>query len=165
MTARTRAHQRAEEVLTAAMSAFAACGYTATTADIARRAGITQPYVLRLFGTKQSLFLAALDRAGSRLTTALLAIGSGEPDAAGGEPFLAERESLLVLLHACAAATADADIGVSTRAHFGLLYQSLQETGHTPAAARHRLATALLVAAEAAIEPRLVGPRIEGVSD
>jgi AcrR family transcriptional regulator len=63
MTTRVRltAKERGAEVLQAAVVAFAASGYEGTKTDeIARLAGVSQPYVIRLFGTKQQLFLAAL---------------------------------------------------------------------------------------------------------
>jgi AcrR family transcriptional regulator len=51
--------ERREEILDAAVSVFAERGYSgASTEEIARRAGISQPYVFRLFGTKKELFLA-----------------------------------------------------------------------------------------------------------
>jgi hypothetical protein len=57
---RTAADRRAE-IPQAAVQAFVANGYAAaTTAEIARLAGVSQPYVIRLFGTKQQLFLAIL---------------------------------------------------------------------------------------------------------
>jgi AcrR family transcriptional regulator len=51
--------ERREEILDAALQVFAERGYHgAPTDEIARRAGISQPYVFRLFGTKKDLFLA-----------------------------------------------------------------------------------------------------------
>src|SRR4051812_32866046 len=64
MTVRTRstAGERREEILEAARYEFAARGLHGTsTEDIARRAGISQPYVFRLFGTKKELFLASCE--------------------------------------------------------------------------------------------------------
>jgi AcrR family transcriptional regulator len=50
---------RREEILDAAMEVFAEQGYHgASTEEIARRAGISQPYVFRLFGTKKDLYIA-----------------------------------------------------------------------------------------------------------
>ena len=58
---RLTAKERGDEVLQAAVRAFAASGYEGTKTDeIARLAGVSQPYVIRLFGTKQQLFLAAV---------------------------------------------------------------------------------------------------------
>src|SRR5581483_9749441 len=54
---------RREEILDAALAEFAEKGYHgASTEDIARRAGISQPYVFRLFGTKKELFRAVVAR-------------------------------------------------------------------------------------------------------
>jgi AcrR family transcriptional regulator len=59
---RRTADERREEVLAAAIIEFAAHGlYGASTEVIAERAGISQPYVLRLFKTKKALFLAAVE--------------------------------------------------------------------------------------------------------
>ena len=45
------------------MVEFAERGYEGTsTEDIARRAGISQPYLFRLFGTKKELFIATVGR-------------------------------------------------------------------------------------------------------
>lgn len=56
--------ERREQIVTAATAVFGARGYGGTTTDdIARAAGVSQPYVVRLFGTKEALFLAALDDA------------------------------------------------------------------------------------------------------
>src|SRR5438094_3945620 len=54
---------RREEILDAALEEFAERGlHGASTEDIARRAGISQPYVFRLFGTKRELFIAVVAR-------------------------------------------------------------------------------------------------------
>jgi AcrR family transcriptional regulator len=55
--------ERREQILDAAMEVFAERGYfAASTEDIARLAGISQPYVFRLFGTKKDLFMAVETR-------------------------------------------------------------------------------------------------------
>jgi AcrR family transcriptional regulator len=55
--------ERRAEILDAAMQVFAEHGYVgASTEEIARRAGISQPYVFRLFGTKKELFMAVTSR-------------------------------------------------------------------------------------------------------
>src|SRR5215472_9878406 len=59
-TTRSTAAARRDEVLDAALIEFADRGYAgASTEDIARRAGISQPYLFRLFGTKKELFKAS----------------------------------------------------------------------------------------------------------
>src|SRR5581483_2779582 len=62
-TSRSTAAARRDEVLDAALVEFAEHGYEgASTEDIARRAGISQPYLFRLFGTKKELFKASVAR-------------------------------------------------------------------------------------------------------
>ena len=60
---RSTAAARRDDVLDAALVEFADHGFEgASTEDIARRAGISQPYLFRLFGTKKELFKAAVAR-------------------------------------------------------------------------------------------------------
>jgi len=60
---RLHADERRAEVIEAAIRAFAVGGYAGTsTEEIARLAGVSQPYLFRLFGSKQALFLAAVGR-------------------------------------------------------------------------------------------------------
>src|ERR687897_3539875 len=57
---RASSQERREQVIDAAVSEFAATGFHATsTTAIAKRAGISQPYVYALFPNKHELFLAA----------------------------------------------------------------------------------------------------------
>jgi AcrR family transcriptional regulator len=63
VTERKTAAQRREDVLDAALSVFAEHGLSgASTDEIARRAGISQPYLFRLFHTKKELFIASTER-------------------------------------------------------------------------------------------------------
>lgn len=65
---RLSADERRVEVVEAAVKAFASSGLHGTsTEEIARIAGVSQPYLFRLFGTKRDLFLAALERMFTRL--------------------------------------------------------------------------------------------------
>ena len=60
---RQRAEERRDQVIEAAIEEFAVNGYAAaSTAAIAKRAGISQPYIYALFPSKMELFLAAHDR-------------------------------------------------------------------------------------------------------
>ncbi len=62
-TKRQTAEERREAVLVVALEEFAERGLDgASTEEIARRAGISQPYVFRLFGTKKDLFKASVAR-------------------------------------------------------------------------------------------------------
>ncbi|MEV6339205.1 helix-turn-helix domain-containing protein [Nocardia vinacea] len=136
---RMTATERSEEVLRAAVAAFAESGYAATKTDeIARRAGVSQPYVIRLFGTKQQLFLAATNRVCDRIEDIFRAAAAEgiTPDSTqdekmralgkGYQTFLDERELLLVLLHAFAAAS-DPAIGPDVRKRFGDIYAVVRE--------------------------------------
>src|SRR2546423_8745187 len=69
---RMSADERREAVLEAAMTEFALGGLHGTSGEaIASRAGISQPYLFRLFGTKKELFLAVVDRVFDRMLRAL----------------------------------------------------------------------------------------------
>jgi AcrR family transcriptional regulator len=68
---RMSSEERRAQILAAAIAVFGARGYVGTTTDdVARAASVSQPYVVRLFGTKEKLFLAALGDALDRLLTA-----------------------------------------------------------------------------------------------
>ena len=87
MAVRTRstAEERREEILEAARYEFAERGLHGTsTEDIARRAGISQPYVFRLFGTKKELFLASCARCMEETLETMRAAAVGKT----GEPAL-----------------------------------------------------------------------------
>jgi AcrR family transcriptional regulator len=61
--ARKSAEERRGEIVEIAFARFAEGGYHGTSTDaIAREAGISQPYLFRLFRTKKELFLACVDR-------------------------------------------------------------------------------------------------------
>ena len=63
MSPRMSAEDRREQVIREAVTVFARHGYEgATTAQIAERVGVSQPYLFRLFPTKKDLFLAASAR-------------------------------------------------------------------------------------------------------
>ena len=60
---RKSATERRDDILEAALVEFAARGLDGgSTEAIARAAGISQPYVFRLFGTKKQLFIATIER-------------------------------------------------------------------------------------------------------
>ncbi|MFE3787548.1 TetR/AcrR family transcriptional regulator [Streptomyces goshikiensis] len=61
--ARMSAEERRESVIRAAMHEFARRGYYGTSTEaIAKRVGVSQPYLFRLFPNKQAIFLAATTR-------------------------------------------------------------------------------------------------------
>jgi AcrR family transcriptional regulator len=63
VTERKTAEERRVDVLDAALEVFAEHGLSgASTDEIARKAGISQPYLFRLFRTKKELFIASTER-------------------------------------------------------------------------------------------------------
>ena len=72
MTATRRsADERRADVLAAAIGVFAERGCAAPTTLIARRAGISEPYLYRLFGAKRELLLACHDAVAERVRRVL----------------------------------------------------------------------------------------------
>jgi len=126
---RMPAAQRRELVLDAAVAEFAAHGLAGTsTEDVARRAGISQPYLFRLFPTKKALFLALVDRCYLRVADAFTAAAgdlTGEEalEAMGDayERLLDDRTLLLLQMQAYAACE-DPEIRTATRAGFRQLW-------------------------------------------
>lgn len=58
-----RSQDRRESIIAAATEVFGRYGFVgATTDQVAQAAGVSQPYVVRMFGSKQRLFLDVLDR-------------------------------------------------------------------------------------------------------
>jgi AcrR family transcriptional regulator len=105
--------ERREQVIEAAVKEFAAHGFhAASTGAIAKRAGISQPYIYALFPNKHELFLAThahvVDRIRATFTEA--ARGIDDPEAkldAMGEAYyklLENRDELLVQMQGHAAA-------------------------------------------------------------
>src|SRR3954451_17320450 len=66
--ARKSAEERRDEITEIALRHFAEGGYHGTSTEaIAREAGISQPYLFRLFRTKKELFLACTDACYARV--------------------------------------------------------------------------------------------------
>ncbi|MEU4560522.1 TetR/AcrR family transcriptional regulator [Actinoplanes sp. NPDC023936] len=69
-----KSDQRRQAVLEAAVTCFARKGfYGTTTTEIAERAGISQPYLYRLFANKQTLFANAVFHVSELMTNTLTA--------------------------------------------------------------------------------------------
>src|SRR5437763_4127927 len=124
-SARMSADERREAVLEAAMREFALGGLYGTSAEvIANRAGISQPYLFRLFGTKKELFLAVVDRVFDRLLRTLEE-GVEGPDSAATlaslnqaySAVLTDREVLLAQVQVFAACSDD-EVRAAVRRRF-----------------------------------------------
>ncbi|MFK4088751.1 TetR/AcrR family transcriptional regulator [Kribbella sp. NPDC020789] len=158
---RLTAAERGEEVLRAAVLAFGTSGFEGTKTDeIARLAGVSQPYVIRLFGTKQELFLASVRYVCDRIEQVFREAAAESPDLASlaraYEQLSRERELLLVLLQGFSA-SANPAIGECTRAGFGSIYRLVREvTGASALEAREFLSIGMLLTVLTAME--LLGP-------
>jgi AcrR family transcriptional regulator len=162
MRTRLTAAERGEQVLDAAVAAFARGGFAGTRTDeIARRAGVTQPYVIRLFGTKQRLFLAALARVCDRVEQIFRDAAAATPtlDALGDaySEFLADSDLLTLMLQGFAA-SADPVVGDVMRERYGRIYRLVGELTGAPAVeVRQFLANGMLLTILGAM--KVVGPQ------
>jgi AcrR family transcriptional regulator len=132
---RRSADERREHVIDAAIVTFAAEGYHgASTTDIARRAGISQPYIYALFENKHALFLAAYRTVAERIRARLVAAAEGaeDPEArmrAMGEAYLGmigNSAEVLCQLQAYAAA-GDPALRDPVREEFLRLFESVRD--------------------------------------
>jgi AcrR family transcriptional regulator len=81
MKERLPASERRAAVLDTACRVFARCSYRgATTAEIAREAGVTEPILYRHFESKRALYLACIDEAWRRVRSAWAEAVAAEPD-------------------------------------------------------------------------------------
>jgi AcrR family transcriptional regulator len=138
-TTRMSAPERREQILTAALREFARRGLHGTsTEDIARRAGISQPYLFRLFGTKKELFIASVERcmretketfvdaaAGKQGEEALHAMGYAYLD------LLEDRTRLLGQMQAYVACD-DAEVCAVVRKGYGELVEFVERVSGAP---------------------------------
>jgi AcrR family transcriptional regulator len=135
VSTRMTASERRTAVLAAAITEFARSGYAGTSTDaIATRAGISQPYLFRLFGTKKELFIATYELVSDRIIAAMTRAGTGltgkeAKDAMGAAyaELLQDPELLQVQLHGFAAAPGDPDIAATCRQTFEVLWHLLHE--------------------------------------
>src|SRR5918994_1678773 len=122
----------------AATAVFGAKTYVGTTTDeVARAAGVSQPYVVRLFGTKEKLFIEVVQRAYARLIAefrqALPGTIEGRRERMGTAytGLLAERGLLAVIANSTALG-GEPEIGRVARAGFSDIWRLLRdEAGFT----------------------------------
>src|SRR4051812_47283665 len=78
---RKSAGERRDEIVGVAIGHFAVGGYAGTSTEaIARDAGISQPYLFRLFRTKRELFLACHEDCHERILETFRAAADGVPE-------------------------------------------------------------------------------------
>lgn len=150
MTGAATREARREELLSAATRAFARRGYFGTTTnEVAAEAGISQPYVVQYFGSKESLFLQVHERAGRLVTEKMRAVAFAS---ASMSTFVADYRKivvdpvlLLVIMHAVFAASVPS-IGDRARELFVRMYDILTSEAHaSPEQAHDFLAKSLLL--------------------
>ncbi|MBF6556250.1 MAG: TetR/AcrR family transcriptional regulator [Acidimicrobiales bacterium] len=161
VSGRQTAEERRTAVLAAAISEFARSGYAGTSTEaIAARAGISQPYLFRLFGTKKDLFVATYDLVGDRIIRELTLAGEGlegeDALVAMGAAYvelMQDPELLQVQLHGFAAAPGDPDIARSCRRTFEVLQGMIRDRNHiSDDELRNFFATGMLINVMAAID-------------
>ena len=163
---RKSAEERREEIVAVAIEHFALGGYHGTSTEaIARDAGISQPYLFRLFGTKKELFLACLERCHERLretfTRAAEAAGDGDRLEAMGRAYvalLADRELLQLQLQGYAACDDD-DVRATASTGYAELWALVARLSGAPEdEVRAFFATGMLLNVAAAMElPQIAG--------
>ena len=136
---RMPAAERREIVLNAALAEFAARGLAGTsTEDVARRAGISQPYLFRLFPTKKALFIELINRCFQRVRDTFTAAAG---DLTGEEAMMAMADAyekllddriLLLLQMQAYAACDDPEIRAATRAGFKKLWELAERVTGLP---------------------------------
>ena len=149
---RMKAADRRELILEAATAVFGAKTYVGTTTDeVARAAGVSQPYVVRLFGTKEKLFIEVIDRAYERMIGAFRSALPGDPEGLGRRmgtaytDLLVERGMLPVVANSTALG-GEPEIGRVARAGFSRIWRFLRdEAGFSPEQAREFIATGMLI--------------------
>ena len=131
---RSSSEERREQLIEAAVTEFAANGFHATsTTAIARRAGISQPYVYALFPNKRELFLAANAEVKNRIRTAFAVAARGletpeERLHAMGQAYvdlLENREEIMFQHQANAAAGGDPELREPVRREFMELFDDI----------------------------------------
>jgi AcrR family transcriptional regulator len=137
---RKSADERREEILAVALEHFAVGGYRGTsTENIAREAGISQPYLFRLFRTKKELFLACNERACDKVIDAFQRAAAGVPEGerleamghAYFEDLLPDRHAILMMMQGFVA-TSDPEIQARVRGRFGDVVAEITRLSNAP---------------------------------
>ncbi len=155
---RRTAGERRESVVIEASKVFAEHGYAgASTVEIAKRVGVSQPYLFQLFGTKKDLFIAAVRECFGRVRDRFESVAH---DAKGvsedpirilmamGEEYcdmLRDRDMLRLQMQAYAACN-DPDIQRVVQAEFKAVYDLVaQVSGADDEALHHWFAEGMLM--------------------
>src|SRR4051794_37169303 len=150
---RSTATQRRAEAVAAGMRVFADHGLTTSAMQqVADEVGVSQPYVFRLFGSKQAFFLACLDELEERVRGVFREAAvtcPRDPLRAMGDGFrelVADGIVSGLWLQACAAARRDETVAARCRSLIsGVLEETERLTGAVPSDLAGFLADGVLV--------------------
>ncbi len=158
---RMSAEERREQIVVAAVEEFARGGLHGTSTEaIAKRVGVSQPYLFRFFETKKELFIAAIERCfeetlvlfrrgaeGLRGEQALIGMGH-----AYKAELLADRAGLLAQMQAYAACD-DPDVRRAVQRGYSELYEFVERaSGADDIAIRDFFAFGMLLNVMAAMD-------------
>lgn len=154
---RMSADDRRQLILQAASRAFAKGGYHGTSTDaVAKEAGVSQPYVVRMFGTKLELFLAVFQRAADLIQegfAGVLADGPFDPQSeddkarmglAYTELVTGQGDVLQVLMHGYATGGVP-EIAAAARACMGDVFATIRGSGWSDEETRDFIAHGMLL--------------------
>lgn len=120
---RSTATERKAQAIAAGMRVFADHGLTTSAVQqVADEIGVSQPYVFRLFGSKQAFFLACLDELGVRVRESFRQAAAGSPGdpiramGAGFRELIADGVIGGMWLQAVTTARRDAEVAARCRA-------------------------------------------------
>jgi len=148
--------ERREAILTAATRAFARGGYHGTSTDaVAKEAGVSQPYVVRMFGTKLELFLAVFERSVHRIKAAfeeVLDAGPFDPESEDDKArmglayteLLRDHDFLQVQMHGFSSGGVP-EIAAAARRCMGEVFETIQRTGWDDEQSRDFVAYGMLL--------------------
>jgi AcrR family transcriptional regulator len=172
------AADRRESVLRAARVEFGSMGYAAATTEaIARRVGVSQPYLFRLFPSKKAIFLAAIEYCFDRLEIRFEEAARGHTGEAAltemgmsYRALLEDRPVLQMQLQMWSAACNDDEVRALARRRLGALWQQVARlSGVDDQRIMQFMASGMLINVFAALElPRIteqLGEALMGLVD
>jgi AcrR family transcriptional regulator len=163
-TVRLSRREREQAIIEAAMQEFAVGGLHGTSVDaVAKRVGVSQPYLFRFFGTKKELFIAALRGGFGRTLRAFMDAAAGVAEDADADAVLRalglayrhllEDRTLLLLQMQGYAACEDPEIRRVVRDEFARLYRFVSRASGAPSERlRSFFATGMLMNVAAAMD-------------
>jgi AcrR family transcriptional regulator len=152
---------RRRQVLGAAMHEFGLAGFDSVSAEaIAARAGVSQPYIFRLFGTKKGLFIASIEERTRQIIETFQQAVENRGELSPMDAMAAAYEELLAndpaalrcQLHAWAASSDDEIATTARAAYLDVWRQALTLSGEEPETVRDFMAHGMLLTVLAALD-------------